>query len=87
MTKPTPDDEVHIHLNLAGLAALMGTIEQAMVSGRSELRLDWSGVSVTGGGSDGLRTLTLTWRPDPDDGDDELEPDPLPRTRVLETLS
>ena len=79
------DDDLHIHLNLAGLAALMGTIEQAMAHGRSELRLGWSGVTVTGGGSaDGLRTLTLTWRPD-DDGDDEREPDPLPQTRVLET--
>ena len=83
--KPTPDDEVHIHLNLAGLAALMGTIEQAMAHGRSELRLDWSGVTVTGGGSEGLRTLTLTWRRDDDGGDDAIEPEPLPRTRVLET--
>jgi hypothetical protein len=83
--KPTPDDELHIHLNLAGLAALMGTIEAAMAHGRSELRLGWSGVTVTGGGSaDGLRTLALTWRPDRDD-DDEREPDPLPLTRVLET--
>jgi hypothetical protein len=83
--KPIPDDEVHIHLNLAGLAALMGTIEQAMAHGRSELRLDWSGVTVTDGGSDGLRTLTLTWRTDDDDGDEELEPEPLPRIRILET--
>jgi hypothetical protein len=81
------DDEVHIHLNLAGLAALMGTIEQAMTHGRSELRLGWSGVTVTGGGSEGLRTLTLTWRSDDDGDDGELEPDPLPRARVLETLS
>jgi hypothetical protein len=80
---PTPDDEVHIRLNLAGLAALMGTIEAAMVNGRSELRLGWSGVTVTGGGSDGLRTLTLTWRPDGDE--DERQSDPLPRARVLET--
>jgi hypothetical protein len=85
--KPAPDDELHIHLNLAGLAALMGTIEAAMVSGRSELRLGWSGVTITGGGSDGLRTLILTWRPDGDDGDEELEPDPVPRARVLETQS
>ena len=84
---PTPDDEVHIHLNLAGLAALMGTIEGAMARGKAELRLGWSGVTVTGGGVDGLRTLTLTWRPDDDGGDDEREPDPQPRTRVLETQS
>jgi hypothetical protein len=84
---PAPDDEVHIRLNLAGLAALMGTIEQAMAHGRSELRLGWSGVTVTGGGSEGLRTLTLTWRPDDGDGDGELEPDPMPQSRVLETLS
>ena len=85
---PSADDEVHIHLNLAGLAALMGTIEQAMAHGRAELRLGWSGVTVTGGASaDGLRTLTLTWRPDEYDGDEELEPDPLPRARVLETQS
>jgi hypothetical protein len=80
------DNEVHIHLNLAGLAALMGTIEQAMAHGRSELRLGWSGVTVSGCGSDGLRTLTLTWRPDGDDDDeDERQPDPVPRARVLET--
>jgi hypothetical protein len=86
--KPAPDGEVHIHLNLAGLAALMGTIEAAMVHGRSELRLGWSGVTVTGGGSDGLRTLKLTWRPDGDDDDeDERQPDPVPRARVLETQS
>ena len=85
--KPAPsNDEVHIHHNLAGLAALMGTIEAAMMRGRAELRLGWSGVTVTGGpAADGLRTLTLTWRPDDDDGDDEREPDPVPRTRVLET--
>jgi hypothetical protein len=45
-------------------------------------------VTVTGGGSAGeLHTLILSWRPDPDDdGDDERQPDPLPRTRVPETL-
>ena len=43
--------------------------------------------SITGGGADGVRTLILTWRPDDDGGDDELEPDPQPRTRVLETQS
>ena len=86
--KPAPDDELHIHLNLAGLAALMGTIEAAMAHGRSALRLGWSGVTVTCGDSaDGLHTLILTWRPDRDDGDDELESNPLPRTRVLQTLS
>lgn len=86
--KPAPDDELQVHLSLAGLAALMGTIEAAMMRGRAELRLGWSGVTITGGGSaDGLRTLTLTWRPDRDDGDEEREPDPQPlrRTPVLET--
>src|SRR5688572_4482564 len=45
-TQEPADDELHIHLNLAGLAALMGTIEAAMARGRAELRLGWSGVSV-----------------------------------------
>ena len=83
--KPAPDEELHIHLNLAGLAALMGTVQEAMTNGRAELRLGWSGVTVTGGGSTGeMRTLTLTWRNE-DDGEDERKPEPLPRTRVLET--
>jgi hypothetical protein len=90
MDKPAiaaADDEVHIHLNLAGLATLMGTIHEAMVRGRAELRLDWSGVSVSGGGSAGrVASLKLTWveRPGPDE--DEPDPQPLRQTPVLETL-
>ncbi len=85
---PAPEDELRIHLNLAGLAALMKTVEEAMVRGSGELRLGWSGVSVTYCNSPvGLHSLNLTWRPDEDDGDDEREPDPLPRARILETLS
>lgn len=83
-----PDDELHIHLNLAGLATLMGTIHEAMVRGRAELRLDWSGVTVTGGGSaERVGSLKLTWveRPGPDE--DEPDPQPLRRTPVLETVS
>ena len=89
--KPTPapedaDDDLHIRLDLAGLAALMKAIEGAMAEGRGELRLPCNGVRVTCCGSpDALRTLTLVWRPDGDD-DGELEPAPLPRTRVLETV-
>ena len=90
--KPTPtagtgdaDSELHIRLDLAGLTALMKTIEGALERGRSELRLDLSGVTVTCHGSpDALRTLILTWRSDDDGG--ELEPIPTPQTRVLETL-
>lgn len=85
--KPGAGDELFIHLNLAGLAALMGTVEEAMVRGRSELSLGWGGVTVTGGGSAaGFASLTLTYveRPGPDDDDDGTgRPDPLPRTTVL----
>ena len=84
---PVPDDELHIRLDLAGLSALMKAIEGAMAEGRGELRLPCNGVRVTCCGSpDALRTLTLVWRPDGDDDESELEPAPLPRTRVLETV-
>ena len=84
---PAAVAELHIHLTLAGLAALMRTVEEAMVSGSGELRLGWSGVTVTVGGSEErLHSLTLTWRSDSDDGDDERQPDPLPRARVIDTV-
>ena len=82
------EDDLHIHLSLAGLATLMGTIHEAMVRGRAELRLDWSGVSVSGGGpaAERIATLKLTWVDRPGPGEPEPEPQPVRRTPVLEAL-
>ena len=84
--KRTAADELHVRLDIAGLAALMKTIEAAMAGGRGELRLGWSGVVVTGGGpTDGFRSLTVTYTETPGPNDKDERAGPVPRAPVLES--
>ena len=85
---PGAGDELFIHLNLVGLAALMGTVEEAMARGRGELSLGWGGVTVTGGGlPEKIGNLVLTYVDRPGPGDEEPDPQPLRRMPVLEAQS
>jgi hypothetical protein len=59
----SPDDELFIHLDLAGLAALMKAAETAMVTGRGRLELGTGacGIAVrTGTASFAKVTLTFS---------------------------
>jgi hypothetical protein len=82
--------ELLIHLDTAGLAALLRAVEAAMVQGRGHLVLS-SGTGITAGGGSSERfasvTVTFAGASDPS-GDRDLpgRPDlpPSPRTPVLE---
>lgn len=89
MPNPAPsEDELFIHLDTAGLAALMKAIEAAMTDGRGHLTLG-RGMVVTGRRSPrpfGKATVTFTAA---DASDDDWRtggpaPEPLPRRPVLE---
>jgi hypothetical protein len=61
--KTASDDELFIHLDLAGLAALMKATEAAMATGRGRLELGTGskGIAVrTGTASFGKVTLTFS---------------------------
>jgi hypothetical protein len=61
MPDKTPlDDELVIHLDLAGLAALMKAAEAAMATARGRLELG-SGVIALRGGSASFAGVTLTF--------------------------
>jgi len=88
--RPGGDGELSIHLDLAGLAALLKAVEAAMVDGHGQLVLrSGSGAIVSGSGACSLLgKVTVTFddtsgSPD-DDRQDEPDPEPLPRTPVLE---
>lgn len=88
MTKPsTGGDELLIHLDVAGLAALMKALEAAMADGRAQLSLrSRSGISAgSKGASDrfGQVTVTFAGRADPrDDSWRSGRPDPEPEPRL-----
>lgn len=91
MTKPaTGNGELLIHLDVAGLAALMRTVEAAMTDGRGHLTLSsGSGMAVsTGGSCDRFGKVTVTFAGPADPPDDAWrsgrpDPEPEPRLPVL----
>ena len=89
--KGSGDGELFIHLDLAGLAALLRAVEAAMASGRGQLSLpDGSGMSVGGAGAAGtFGKVTVTFADPAGPSDDDRrsrrpDPDPIPRVPVLE---
>ena len=88
MTKPaTGNDELLIHLDVAGLAALMKAVEAAMTDGCGHLILKGgSGMVVGHGGSPkrfGKVTVTFAGTADPpDDSWQTGRPDPEPEPRL-----
>jgi hypothetical protein len=90
MTKPaTGSGELLIHLDVAGLAALMKTIEAAMTDGRGQLTLrSGSGMVVRSNAPDPFNTVTVTFAGPADPLDDSWrsgrpDPEPEPRLPVL----
>lgn len=55
-----PDDEIFIHLDLAGLAALLKAAEAAIATGRGRLELSSGGIAVRSGRSS-FAKVTLTY--------------------------
>jgi hypothetical protein len=91
MTKP-PTGKLLIHLDVAGLAALMKAVETAMTDGRGHLSLNGaSGIFVsTSGSSERFDAVTVTFAGPADPRDDgwrtgrpDPEPEPEPRLPVL----
>jgi hypothetical protein len=85
--RPGGGGELSIHLDLAGLAALLKAVEAAMVDGHGQLVLrSGSGAIVSGGSCSLLGKVTVTFDDSPGSPDDdrEDEPEPLPSTPVLE---
>lgn len=88
MTKPgTGGDELLIHLDVGGLAALMKALEAAMTDGRGHLTLrSGSGISVSRKGSPdrfGQAIVTFAGPADPrDDSWRSGRPDPEPEPRL-----
>jgi hypothetical protein len=58
--KTASDDELVIHLDLGGLAALMKAVEAAMATGRGRLE-PGSGVIAVSGGTTSFAGVTLTF--------------------------
>ncbi len=90
MTKSsTGDGELFIHLDVAGLAALMKAIEAAMTDGPGQLALrSGGGMVVSDGGSDRFTRLTVTFAGPADPPDDAWrsgrpDPEPEPLLPVL----
>lgn len=90
MTKPATG-KLLIHLDVAGLAALMKAVEKAMTDGRGHLSLDGaSGIVVTAGDfPERFDAVTVTFAGPADPADDAWrsgrpDPEPEPRLPVLE---
>lgn len=91
MTTPaTGNGELLIHLDVAGLAALMRAVETAMTDGRGHLTLNSeSGLAVCASGSlDRFGKVTVTFAGPADPPDDAWrsgrpDPEPEPRLPVL----
>lgn len=91
MTTPaTGHGELLIHLDVAGLAALMKAVESAMTEGRGHLTLSQvSGMVVSAGSSsDRFAGVTVTFAGPADPPDDNWrsgrpDPEPEPRLPVL----
>jgi hypothetical protein len=61
--KTPPDDELFIHLDLHGLAALMKATEAAMATGRGRLELGSGGITVSSAtGPFAKVTMTFSYR-------------------------
>ncbi|HEX8644638.1 MAG TPA: hypothetical protein VF702_12080 [Allosphingosinicella sp.] len=58
--QPPPDDELFIHLDLNGLAALLKAAESAIGTGRGRLDLGSGGIAVRSGTAPFAR-VTLTY--------------------------
>ena len=88
MTRPaTGNSELLIHLDVAGLAALMKAVETAMTDGRGHLSLHGSsGMVVSAGGApERFDEVTVTFAGPADPPDDAWRsgrPDPEPEPRL-----
>ncbi|HEX8061711.1 MAG TPA: hypothetical protein VF535_00695 [Allosphingosinicella sp.] len=89
MTKPAEGGgELLIHLDVAGLAALMKAVQEAMTQGRGQLALSDGSVTVMGPGCslEQFGRVTVTFEDPADPPDDNWRsgrPDRQPRHRVL----
>jgi len=81
MSDIAPEKELVMHLDLAGLAALMKALEAAMAEGRGRLSLGGGGISVRTGTFERFATVTLTFDTS-DDGDPPVRRDPRPAART-----
>ncbi|HEU0099077.1 MAG TPA: hypothetical protein VFQ67_09910 [Allosphingosinicella sp.] len=90
MTQTALGSELFIHLDTAGLAALLKAVEAAMVAGEGHLSLRGAGGMVArSGGSSRFESLTVVFADSagpPDDAWRTRNPDPAPEPRspVLE---
>lgn len=66
LDNPPPADELFIHLDLAGLAALMKGAEAAIATGRGRIELGSGGIAVSGSAAS-FASVTLTFT-DPSGG-------------------
>jgi len=94
MTEPQPDKppagfELFVHLDIRGLAALLKAIEAAMVEGSGHLTLaSGTGITASSGEANRFAGVTVTYIETPDDWRTRRpDPQPLPRTPVLELQS
>ena len=91
MTRPaTGNSELLIHLDVAGLAALMKAVERAMTDGHGHLSLHGAtGMVVSASGSpDRFGAVTVTFAGPADPPDDSWrtgrpDPEPEPRLPIL----
>ena len=83
MSDIPPEKELVMHLDLAGLAALMKAIETALAEGRGRLSLGsgGGGISVRTAAFERFATVTFTFDTS-DDGDPPVRRDPRPAART-----
>jgi len=88
MTKPASGgDELLIHLDVAGLAALMKAVEAAMTDGRGQLTLRGGGgmIASRSGSTDRFGKVVVTFAGPADPPEDNWRsgrPDPEPEPRL-----
>lgn len=88
MTKPgSGGDALLIHLDVAGLAALMKAVEAAMTDGRGQLTLSGGGgmIASRSGSAERFGKVVVTFAgpaDPPDDGWRAGRPDPEPEPRL-----
>ncbi len=81
------DAELFIHLDLNGLAALLGAVQTAMDSGRGQLECGASGVTARSDSPGAFATVTVTFSRPSDDREDvpaRADPTPTRRSRTPE---
>jgi hypothetical protein len=65
---PSGDDELFIHLDLDGLAALLRAVEAALATGRGHLTCESAGgrgIAVSSGSATSFDQVTVTFRRPP----------------------